>query len=87
MILHGFNASKEMPLLTDLSAQLNSRGIATVLFDFNGHGKSEGSFLDMTIPNETEDALSASVHIKICPKRRSHTPKLRMINADVAANV
>ena len=56
IIMHGFNASKEMPLLTDLSAQLNERGIATLLFDFNGHGQSEGSFLDMTIPNELEDA-------------------------------
>lgn len=56
IILHGFNANKEMELLTNLSAQLNKRGIATILFDFNGHGKSEGSFLDMTIPNELEDA-------------------------------
>ncbi len=56
IIMHGFNANKEMELLTDLSTQLNKRGIATLLFDFNGHGKSEGSFLDMTIPNELEDA-------------------------------
>ncbi len=56
LILHGFNANKEMDLLTELSKQLNRRGIATLLFDFNGHGQSEGSFLDMTIPNELEDA-------------------------------
>ena len=56
IIAHGFNANKQMPLLADLSAQLNKRGIATLLFDFNGHGQSEGSFLDMTIPNELEDA-------------------------------
>ena len=56
IIMHGFNASKEMGLLTNLSTQLNQRGIATLLFDFNGHGQSEGSFLDMTIPNELEDA-------------------------------
>lgn len=56
IIMHGFNANKEMELLTNLSAQLNKRGIATILFDFNGHGKSDGSFLDMTIPNELEDA-------------------------------
>ena len=56
IIMHGFNASKEMYLLTDLSAQLNKRGIGTLLFDFNGHGQSEGAFVDMTIPNELEDA-------------------------------
>lgn len=55
LILHGFNANKEMDLLTELTNQLNERGIATLLFDFNGHGESEGSFLDMTIPNELED--------------------------------
>ena len=52
LILHGFNASKDMYLLTELSNQLNARGIGTLLFDFNGHGQSEGDFLDMTIPNE-----------------------------------
>ena len=56
IIMHGFNANKEMYLLTELSRQLNEQGIATLLFDFNGHGQSEGSFLDMTIPNELEDA-------------------------------
>ncbi len=56
IILHGFNASKEMYLLTELSRQLNERGIGTILFDFNGHGASEGSFLDMTVLNELEDA-------------------------------
>ena len=56
LILHGFNASKDMPLLTELAKQLNAHGIATLAFDFNGHGQSEGSFVDMTIPNELEDA-------------------------------
>ena len=56
IIAHGFNANKEMNLLADLSNQLNQRGIATLRFDFNGHGQSEGAFVDMTIPNELEDA-------------------------------
>ena len=56
IILHGFNASKEMYLLSDLSKQLNEQAIATLLFDFNGHGASGGSFLDMTVFNELEDA-------------------------------
>ena len=56
IILHGFNASKDMPLLTELAKQLHKHGVGTLLFDFNGHGESEGAFLDMTIPNELEDA-------------------------------
>jgi len=67
MILHGFNANKDMYLLTELSNQLNERGIATVLFDFNGHGESEGSFLDMTIFNELEDARRIYAYVQKLP--------------------
>lgn len=71
IIAHGFNASKDMYLLTDLSKQLNKRGIATLLFDFNGHGQSEGSFLDMTIPNELEDARQVYAYAAKLPHVRS----------------
>ncbi|MBO4675466.1 MAG: alpha/beta fold hydrolase [Elusimicrobiaceae bacterium] len=71
IIAHGFNASKDMYLLTDLSKQLNERGIATLLFDFNGHGKSEGSFLDMTIPNELQDARHVYAYAATLPHVRS----------------
>lgn len=71
IIMHGFNASKDMYLLANLSAQLNERGIGTLLFDFNGHGKSEGSFLDMTIPNELEDARRVYAYAKKLPHVQS----------------
>lgn len=71
IIAHGFNASKEMYLLTDLAKQLNQRGIATLLFDFNGHGQSEGSFLDMTIPNELEDARRVYAYAAQLPQVQS----------------
>ena len=71
IIAHGFNANKEMYLLTDLSSQLNKRGIATLLFDFNGHGQSEGSFLDMTIPNELEDARRVYAYAENLPSAKS----------------
>lgn len=71
IILHGFNAKKEMYLLAELSSQLNERGIATLLFDFNGHGQSEGSFLDMTIPNELEDARKVYAYAEKLPKVKS----------------
>ncbi len=71
IIAHGFNANKEMYLLTDLTAQLNERGIATLLFDFNGHGQSEGSFLDMTILNELEDARRVYAYAENLPSAKS----------------
>ena len=71
IILHGFNASKKMYLMADLARQLNQRGIATILFDFNGQGQSEGSFLDMTIPNELEDAKRVLAYAESLPKVQS----------------
>ena len=55
IMCHGLNADKNFPLLTELADQLHRQGIATLEFDFNGHGKSESRFSEMTIPNEIED--------------------------------
>ncbi|MBO7431692.1 MAG: alpha/beta fold hydrolase [Elusimicrobia bacterium] len=71
MILHGFNASKDMPLLTDLANKLQNEGIATIRFDFNGHGQSEGSFLDMTALNEIEDTKKVYEYISKLPQVKS----------------
>lgn len=56
ILMHGFNARKEMPLLQIIADKLEEKGIATFRFDFNGHGLSEGKFEDMTILNEVADA-------------------------------
>ena len=56
ILMHGFTANKENPLLIGLADALEQDGIASLRFDFNGHGQSEGRFQDMTVPNEIEDA-------------------------------
>jgi len=56
IIMHGFGGKKESPLFDQLVKKLTSQGIATIRFDFNGHGESEGDFQYMTVPNEIEDA-------------------------------
>lgn len=56
IICHGFTSSKEHDLLKNLADDLESRGIASIRFDFNGHGASEGDFQQMTVLNEIEDA-------------------------------
>ena len=81
MVMHGFNANKEMYLLTELARQLNERGIATILFDFNGHGQSEGSFLDMTIPNEMEDARRVYAYAEKLP----HVDSISMVGHSMGA--
>ena len=56
ILCHGFNADKDYPLMKILADDLESAGIASIRFDFNGHGQSEGDFQAMTIPNEISDA-------------------------------
>ena len=48
VIFHGFTAEKEMPLLKQIADNLEKKNIASIRFDFNGHGQSEGEFQDMT---------------------------------------
>lgn len=52
---HGLNVDKNFTLLRMMEEGARSEGFATLAFDFNGHGESEGRFSEMTIPNEIED--------------------------------
>lgn len=58
LMLHGFGGDMSLypSLFQHLSNELTARGYATLRFDFNGHGKSEGDFSRMTVWNEMEDA-------------------------------
>ena len=55
MLCHGFGGSKEGQLFSLIADSLALHGIASIRFDFNGHGESEGDFVDMTVPNEIEE--------------------------------
>ena len=55
IICHGFSGNCGGDLLTDISDELQANGVASLRFDFNGHGRSEGAFEEMTVPNEIED--------------------------------
>ncbi len=56
VMCHGFGGNMGGPLFDTIASDLLSDGIGVVRFDFNGHGKSEGRFQDMTVLNEIEDA-------------------------------
>jgi len=67
IVMHGFTSSKDTPLMKTLADDLEKAGIASLRFDFNGHGQSEGRFQDMTVPNEIEDAKKVYAYASQLP--------------------
>lgn len=67
VIMHGFTGNKDEALLTGLADSLQRRGIASIRFDFNGHGESEGEFKNMTVLNEIEDAKAVIRYVQSLP--------------------
>lgn len=61
---HGFGGSKDGPLFELIADTLQAHGIASIRFDFNGHGESGGEFKDMTVPNEIEDAKKVVAYVR-----------------------
>ena len=61
---HGFGGRKEGPLFELITDSLQKHGIASVRFDFNAHGESEGRFEDMTVPNEINDAKKVIEYVR-----------------------
>ena len=61
---HGFGGRKDGALFELIADTLQAHGIASVRFDFNGHGESEGEFKDMTVPNEIEDAKKVMEYVR-----------------------
>ena len=68
MILHGCTSERNFELLTTLANDLEAVGIASIRFDFNGHGESEGNFSDMTVLNEIEDAKKVYEYVRKLPE-------------------
>ena len=66
-IMHGFLLIKEAMLEKLTADKLAQNGIASVKFDFNGHGESEGPFSGMTVPNEIEDAKLVYEYVRSLP--------------------
>ncbi len=67
MILHGFSVNKDMMLFRQIADDLEKKNIASVRFDFNAHGESEGDFQDMNILNELEDAKKVYEYVRKLP--------------------
>ncbi|MBQ7422765.1 MAG: alpha/beta fold hydrolase [Prevotella sp.] len=64
MLLHGFNGRKDGQMFELIADSLMKHGIASIRFDFNGHGESEGDFKDMTVLNEIEDTKNVYKYVR-----------------------
>ncbi len=61
---HGFGGDMTFHLFEPLLKNLNQIGIGVLRFDFNGCGKSEGKFEDMTVPNEIDDLINVIAYAR-----------------------
>lgn len=68
VICHGFMGNKNEPLLSTIADNLVELGIGAIRCDFNGHGQSEGEFVDMTVLNEIDDALAVIDYVRRMPQ-------------------
>ena len=67
ILMHGIFSSKDYNPMPALAKGLAQAGIASIRFDFDGHGKSEGRMQDMTIEKEIADAMSILEYVNSLP--------------------
>ncbi|MBR3699138.1 MAG: alpha/beta fold hydrolase [Bacteroidales bacterium] len=67
ILMHGIFSSKDYGPMPQLAKGLAQAGIASIRFDFNGHGKSDGRKQDMTIEKEIADAKAVWDYVRSLP--------------------
>ena len=67
ILMHGIFSSKDYGPMPQLAKGLAQAGIASIRFDFNGHGKSDGRKQDMTIEKEIADAKAIWDYVQGLP--------------------
>lgn len=71
ILSHGFGGDMTFHLWEPITRILNEKGIGVLRYDFNGCGKSDGEFQDMTVPNEIEDLLCVISYVRSLPVTES----------------
>ena len=67
IMFHGFTGNINEKINITIAETLAKEGIASVRFDFNGHGKSDGDFEKMSLDNELEDARRIVQYVEQLP--------------------
>ncbi len=68
ILCHGLKGNKDRDFMHDLAMELTYAGVATLAFDFFGHGESNGSFERMTITQEVKDLAAAVQFVQTIPQ-------------------
>lgn len=76
LLMHGITVDKNEweNFYVDLASELSSHDIASMRFDFRGHGESDGTSLDVSVIGDVLDLKAARTEI-----RRHWTGKLNLI--------
>ena len=64
ILMHGLTGASSDDLMEKLACEMVEDGYAVLRFDFNGHGESSGTFEEMTITKEIEDAEAVLAYVK-----------------------
>ena len=64
ILMHGLMANRKLEPLKSIAARLEALGIAAVRFDFDGHGRSDGKFCEMTVETELADAMAVYEYVR-----------------------
>lgn len=64
ILMHGFGSEKNSFLMKATANMLLQKGIASLRFDFSGHGSSEGKFEDMTVPGQIKEARKVIDYVR-----------------------
>lgn len=75
IICHGFGSNCERPLLAAIAKDAVEQGMIAIRFDFNGCGRSQGEFQDMTVLNEIEDLR----HVIAWARRQAWTENISLV--------
>ncbi len=67
ILMHGIFSSKDYAPMPAIARGLAAAGIASIRFDFDGHGKSEGRMQEMTIEKELSDAEAVWDYVRSLP--------------------
>ena len=85
IICHGFAKTKSDRKFVELSRFLADKGLASLRFDFSGHGESEGDFEKLTLQKEVGDLAAAFSFLS--KQKRINSSRIAIIGHSLGAVV